>query len=201
MTVTLDQITKLRAETGAGISACKQALTESNGNHADALLWMRKKFGTITEEKKGRETAAGLVYSYIHTNNKIGVLLEVACESDFVARSEAFVQFVNDIALHIVASKPKAVDQVALDPDLCDSEYGFILEHCRADASFAKKPEAIQKKIVDGRMAKFYAANCLLDQPFVKDDKITVRDLLTNTIGKIKENIVIRRFTIYELGA
>lgn len=195
VTITATMVNDLRAATGAGLLDCKKALTEANGNVEEATTILRKKGAATAAKKADRATNQGLIESYIHVGGKVGVLLEVNCETDFVARNEDFKQFCKDVCLQIAAANPLYVsrDQVP--------EADLAKEREIAAAQVQGKPPAAVQKIVEGKLDKFYSTICLLDQPFVKIPEKTVKDVLTEKITKIGENLQIRRFTRYQLGA
>ena len=193
---TNEDIVKLRKRTNAGMMDCKNALTETNGDLDKATEWLREKGIAKAAKKADRIAAEGLVYSYIHMGGKIGVLVEVNCETDFVSRSDNFVALCKDIALHIAASKPLYVDQTEVPVDVLNHEKEIL----RTQALNEGKPEAIVDKMIEGRVKKFYEDVCLLDQPFVKDPSKTIRDVVNEAILTIGEKISIRRFTRYEMG-
>jgi elongation factor Ts len=193
--VSAAMVKELREKTGAGMMDCKKALAESAGDFAKAEEWLRKKGITGAAKKAGRIAAEGLVGAYVH-NGKIGVLVEVNCETDFVARNEDFQLLVRDIALHIAAANPSYVRREDVPAEVLEKEK----EIERVKLREQKKPEAMLEKILSGKMEKFFEAVCLLDQPFVKDDKKTVGQVVTEAVAKIGENITIRRFTRYQVG-
>ena len=186
----------LREKTGAGMMDCKNALVETNGNMDEAIKVLREKGLASAAKKAGRIAAEGVVESYIHMGGKIGVLVEVNCETDFVAKTPAFVTFVRDIAMQIAASNPLFLSADDVSEDVIDEEKAIL----RAQALAEGKPEKIVDKMVDGRIKKYYKEVCLLEQPFVKDTDKTVADLVTEKIAEIGEKISIRRFTRYEMG-
>jgi elongation factor Ts len=188
-------VNDLRSATGAGLLDCKKALTEANGNVEEATTILRKKGAASAAKKADRTTKEGLIESYIHVGGKVGVLLEVNCETDFVARNEDFKAFCKDVCLQIAAANPIYVsrDQVP--------EADLAKERDIAAAQVQGKPPAAVQKIVEGKLDKFYSTVCLLDQPFVKEPEKTVKEILTEKITKIGENIQVRRFTRYQLGA
>ena len=188
-------VNELRTATGAGLLDCKKALTEANGNVVEATTILRKKLGNKLDKLSSRATKEGLIESYIHVGGKVGVMVEVNCETDFVARNEAFKAFVKDLCLQIAAANPAYVsrDQVP--------EADVAKEREIAAASVVGKPPAVIQKIVDGKLESFYSTVCLLDQPFVKQNDKSIKDLLTDQIAKIGENIQIRRFVRFQLGA
>ena len=189
-------VKELREKTGAGMMDCKKALTESGGDFSKAEDYLRKKGLAAAAKKSGRVASEGAVASYVHMGGKIGVLVEVNCETDFAARNEAFQQLVKDVAMQIAAAAPQYVRREEVPADLIAKE----MEIARAQAREQKKPEAIVDKIAQGKVDKFLKEICLLEQAFVKDDKVTVQDVLTQAIAKIGENMQIRRFTRYVLG-
>lgn len=185
----------LREKTGAGLLDCKKALTEANGNHEEAATILRKKGVASAAKKAGRATSEGLVHSYIHLGGKVGVLVEVNCETDFVAKTDDFKSFCHDVALHIAAANPNCVSREEVP------EAELAKEREIALAQVAGKPPAAVQKIVEGKIEKYYSTVCLLDQPFVKAPEKTVKDILTEKVAKLGENMQIRRFTRYQLGA
>ncbi len=193
--VSAAMVKELREKTGAGMMDCKKALAENAGDFAKAEEWLRKKGITGAAKKAGRIAAEGLVGAYVH-NGKIGVLVEVNCETDFVARNEDFQLLVRDFALHIAAANPSYVRREDVPAEVLEKEK----EIERVKLREQKKPEAMLEKILSGKMEKFFEAVCLLDQPFVKDDKKTVGQVVTEAVAKIGENITIRRFTRYQVG-
>src|SRR4029079_13444341 len=198
--VTASAVKSLREKTGAGMVDCKNALVEANGDEAQAVEILRKKGMATAGKKAGRVTAEGVVGSYIHMGGKVGVIVEINCESDFVARGEEFQQLVKDVAMHIAAADPKYLRREDVPAAELDKEREITREQLKNDAKNANKPEDVLNKIVDGRLNKFYEENVLLDQPFVKDPSKTIGELIAEKIGSIKENITIRRFTRYKMG-
>jgi len=196
MEIKAKMVKELRQRTGIGMMECKQALKESGGDIEKAILILRKKGYARAKDKMSRETAEGVVGSYIHLNGKIGVLVEVNCESDFVARNDDFKELVKNIALHIAASNPRYISSDEISLEVLEEEKEIIREQFKD----SKKPPEIIDKIVQGKLGKFYEEVCLLDQPYVKDDKISVKKLLASYIAKIGENIQIKRFARFELG-
>jgi len=193
---TTEDIVKLRKRTNAGMMDCKNALTETNGDLDKATEWLREKGIAKAAKKADRIAAEGLVYSYIHMGGKIGVLVEVNCETDFVSRSDNFVALCKDIALHIAAAKPLYVEQAEVPVDVLNHEKEIL----RAQALNEGKPEAIVDKMIEGRVKKFYEEVCLLEQPFVKDPSKSIKDIVNEAVLTIGEKISIRRFTRYEMG-
>lgn len=196
MEITPEQVRALRDKTGGGIMECKEALNASGGNVDAAVDYLRKKGLKTAEKKAGRATSNGLIGHYIHSNGRIGVIVEVNCETDFVARNEEFIQFVKDVAMHIAAARPMAVARTDIKPDVIERERAIYVEQVKA----LGKPEAAVPKIVEGKFDKFFAENCLLEQPFVKDETKTIQALITSKIAKIGENIQIKRFARFEIG-
>jgi elongation factor Ts len=194
--ISADLVKELRTRTGAGIMDCKRALGETEGNIESAIDYLRKKGLSAAAKKSGRVASEGLVGSYIHAGGKIGVLVEVNCETDFVARNEDFQSLVKDVAMHIAAARPLHLQREDVPADEVERERTI----CREQAIESGKPEKILDKIVGGRMEKFYGETCLLEQAFVKDPDIKIADLVTQSIAKIGENIQIRRFARFELG-
>ena len=193
--ITVAMVNELRAQTGAGLLDCKKALVEAKGNAEEAITILRKKGVASAAKKADRLTKEGLIESYIHVGGKLGVLIEVNCETDFVARNEEFRAFVKDLCLQIVAVNPLYVsrDQVP--------EADLAREREIAAAQVQGKPAAAVQKIVEGKLEQYYSTVCLLDQPFVKQQKKSVKDVLTEKIAKIGENIQIRRFVRFQLGS
>ena len=190
----LDAIKKLRDKTNAGVVDCKKALKESGGDIEKAIEILRKQGVSMASKKAGRAAKEGRIESYIHLGGKIGVLVEVNCESDFVARNDDFKTFVKDIAMQVAASSPLYVRKEDVTEIAIKKEMDII------KAQAAGKPESAVQKIIEGKLAKFYEEICLLEQPFIKDTNLKVRDVLTAMIAKIGENIIIRRFTRYQTG-
>jgi elongation factor Ts len=189
-------VKELRERTGAGILDCQKALQETGDDIEKAIDYLRQKGLAAAQKKAGRETNQGLVHAYIHMGGKIGVLIEVNCETDFVARNEEFKTFVNDLALQVAAAKPSYVKREDIPKEVIDKER-VIYE---GQAKEMGKPPAAWPKIVDGKLEKFYELNCLMEQAFIKDPAVMVKDLLAQKIAKIGENMNIRRFTRYQLG-
>jgi elongation factor Ts len=196
MEITTEMVRQLREKTGCGMMDCKAALTEAKGEFEQAIDILRKKGLAAVARRAGKTAAEGLIDSYIHIGGKIGVLVEVNCETDFVARSTDFQAFVKDLCLQIAAANPQYVSRDEVPDGIIDHEKEIISTQVKTES----KPEKAVEKIVEGRLEKFYAEVCLLDQPFIRDQKISVKDLLGELSAKIGENIVIRRFTRYQLG-
>ncbi|WP_286822478.1 translation elongation factor Ts, partial [Desulfobacter sp. UBA2225] len=188
--ITAQMVKELRAATGSGIMDCKRVLAEADGDMDNAIDLLRKKGLAKAAKRAGRSTSEGIIYSYIHTGAKLGVLLEVNCESDFVAKTEDFEKFAKDIAMHIAAANPAGLVPEDVDQSVIEKER----EIYRAQMLEEGKPENIIDKIVDGKVEKFYKEVCLLSQQYIKDPQKTVEDVLKETIGKIGENIQIKRF-------
>ena len=191
-----DLVKELREKTGAGILDCQKALSENGNNIDKAIDYLRQKGLAAAQKKAGRETNQGLIHAYIHAGGKIGVLIEVNCETDFVARNEQFKAFVNDLALQVAAAIPTCVKREEVPADVVAKERSIY----EGQAKELGKPPAAWPKIVEGKLEKFYQENCLLEQAFIKDPSVTIKDLLAQQIGKIGENMNIRRFTRYQLG-
>lgn len=189
-------VKQLRERTGAGFMECKKALTEANGNIDEAETVLRKRGIAVAQKKASREANEGLVGSYIHTGGKLGVLVEVNCESDFVARTDDFQQLVHDIAMHIAAADPRYIRK----EDVSEEDIAREKEIQRDRALQEGKPEKVVDKIVEGRMSKFYEEICLYEQPFVKDNTVTVRELVTNLVAKLGENIIVSRMARFKVG-
>lgn len=196
MSFTAQDVARLRAQTGVGMMECKKALTDANGDFEKAIVLLRERGLKAVDKKQGRIASEGLVASYIHMGGRIGVLVEVNCETDFVAKSDDFQTLVKDIAMHIAAASPKYVAEADVDPTELEKEKEIL----RAQAKNEGKPEAIIEKMVEGRVKKFYEDVCLMNQHFVKNPDLTIKDLLTEATLKIGEKISIRRFVRYELG-
>lgn len=196
MSVTANDVKVLRERTGAGMMDCKKALTEANGDMEKAIEILREKGLSAAAKKAGRIAAEGVVESYIHMGGKIGVLVEVNCETDFVAKTDEFRNFVKDIAMHIAAARPQYVRREEVPSDEVEKEKEIL----RAQTLNEGKPEHIVDKIVEGRIGKFYKDVCLLEQDFVKNPDQTITDLVNEKISKIGENISVRRFVRFEMG-
>ncbi len=198
--ITGKAVTALRQKTGAGIMECKAALTEANGDEARAVELLRKKGMATADKKAGRITAEGAVGSYIHMGGKVGVMVEVNCESDFVARGEEFQQLVKDVAMHIAATDPRYLRREDVPTDELEKEREILRDQLKNDPKNANKPADVVDKIIEGRINKYYEDNVLLDQSFVKDPSKTISELVAEKIASIKENITVRRFTRYKMG-
>jgi elongation factor Ts len=195
--ITAKQVADLRIKTGSGMMDCKKALEEADGNEEKAIEILRKKGIAKAAKKAEREANEGIIESYIHANGKIGVLVEVLSETDFVAKNEEFKELAHDIALHIAAMSPKYVSKEEVPADVVAKEKEVLMEEIKSSG----KPAEIAEKIVEGRLGKFYEEICLLEQPFVKDQTKKISDLLNEKIAKIGEKLEIKRFCRFEIGA
>jgi len=198
--ITAAAVKSLREKSGAGMIDCKNALVEANGDETAAMDLLRKKGMAQAGKKAGRVTAEGAVGSYIHMGGKVGVLVEINCESDFVSRGEEFQQLVKDVAMHIAAADPRYTNRTDVPEDDLAKEREILMEQLKNDPKNAGKPEEVLEKIIVGRLNKFYEDNVLVDQPFVKDPSKTVGELVAEKIASIKENISIRRFSRFKMG-
>lgn len=196
MSFTAQDVAKLRAQTGVGMMECKKALTDAEGDFEKAVVLLRERGLKAVDKKQGRIASEGLVASYIHMGGRIGVLVEVNCETDFVAKSENFQNLVKDIAMQIAAANPKYVREEEVEPSVLENEKEIL----RVQAINEGKPAQIVERMIEGRIKKYYEEVCLLDQPFVKDPTMTIKQLLTEATLKIGEKLSIRRFVRYELG-
>ncbi len=190
------QVKELREKTGLSMGECKKALVETDGNLEEAVKLLRKKGLDAASKKAGRTTAEGIIGTYIHSNAKIGVLLEVNCETDFVARNENFQELVKDIAMHIAASSPRFVSKEEVTQEVLDTEKEVYMAQIKAQG----KPEHIAEKIVEGKLSKYYEENCLMEQSFVKDSDATVGQMISTKIAEIGENIKVARFVRFQVG-
>ena len=195
MAITAELVKELRERTGAGFMDCKNALTEADGDLDKAVALLRERGLAAAAKKSGRDAREGLVASYIHTGGRVGVLIEVNCETDFVARTDEFQKLVRDLAVQVAGLAPLYVDQGSVPADVLEAKKAELLK----DESVQKKPENIRAQIVEGQLKKWYSQVCLVDQPF-RDEERTVGDLITEKIATIGENIRVRRFTRYALG-
>ncbi|BCV24955.1 translation elongation factor Ts [Gelria sp. Kuro-4] len=196
MAITAEMVKALREKTGAGMMDCKRALQETGGDMDKATEYLREKGLAAAAKRAGRTAAEGLVDAYIHLGGKLGVLVEVNCETDFVARTPEFREFVRDIAMQVAAANPQYLAKEDVPAAVLDKEREIL----RVQALNEGKPEKVVDRIVEGRLEKFYSENCLLEQPFIKDPDKKVHELLTEKIARIGENIVIRRFVRFQLG-
>lgn len=192
----LDAIRELRARTGAGVLDCKKAISESGGDIQKAIDVLRKRGIAKAESKAGREAKEGIIEAYIHPGAKLGVLLELNCETDFVARNQEFKNLAHDVAMHIAASDPVAVSRGDVPEEVLQREREIYTEQARASG----KPEHVVEKVVAGRLDKYYKESCLLEQPFVKDPDKTVKDVVTEAIARLGENIFVQRFQRFKVG-
>ena len=195
--ISAKQVKELREKSGAPMGDCLKALQEANGNIEDAFVVLRKRGMASAQKKAARTTNEGAVGTYIHAGGKLGVLVELNCESDFVARTEDFQELLKDIAMHIAASDPRYVRR----EDVTEEDLAREKDIYRAQAAATGKPAPVIEKIVEGKMAKFYEEVCLLDQPFVKEQGITIKELIGQKVGKLGENITVRRFARFKVGA
>ena len=196
VTISSDTVRELREKTGAGIMDCKRALADSGGDIEKAIDLLRQKGLSSAAKKASRETKEGVISSYIHGAGKIGVLVEVNCETDFVARNSEFQELVKDIAMQIAASNPSFVRREDVPADLLEKERSIY----KIQARESGKPEHVLDKIVEGKVEKFYVETCLLEQSFIKDPSVTINEMVQQKIAKIGENISVKRFTRYQLG-
>lgn len=196
MAITAKDVKELRERTGAGMMECKGALTDADGDMEKAIDILRAKGAAKAAKRSAREASEGAVGSYVHMGGKIGVLVEVNCETDFVARNDEFQQLVRDVAMHVAATNPAAVRRDDIDPELVERERGVYREQMKESG----KPEHIWDKIVEGKLDKFFQESALLEQPFVKNPDITVGDLVTQASARTGEKIVVRRFARFALG-
>ncbi len=196
MDITAKMVKELREISGAGMMDCKKALTECGGDMDKAMDYLRTKGIASASKKEGRATSEGLVSSYIHGGGKVGVLIEVACETDFVARTDDFQEFVRNVAMHIAAASPIAVTREEVDSTLIEKEKEIYREQMKEQ----NKPEAIINKIVDGKVDKYYSEIVLLEQKYVKDPDMTIADYVNSVIGSLGENMAIKRFSRFQIG-
>jgi len=196
MEISAQQVKELREATGAGILDCRKALAENNGDFDKAVAYLREKGLAAAAKKAGREAKEGVIELYSHGGGRVGVMVEVNCETDFVGRTEQFRAFAHDLALQVAAANPRYLDMSDVPPEVVESERTIA----RNKAVHEGRPEKALDKIVEGRLEKFYQETCLLKQPFVKDESVSIGDLLKQTISTVGENIIIRRFARWELG-
>lgn len=196
MEITTSMVKELREATGAGVLDCKKALEASGGDLEKAKAYLREKGLAAAAKKAGRVAKEGLIEAYVHTGGRVGALIQLDCETDFVARTEEFKALAHDLAMQVVAAKPLYLAPEDIPPDVLEEEKNVY----RAQARDAGKPEHIMERIVEGKLQKHFQEVCLMRQPFIKDDDLTVQDILTRTIAKLGENIVMRRFARFELG-
>lgn len=196
MAVNAALVKELREKTGAGVMDCKEALLATQSDIDKSIEYLRRKGMAMASKKSSRVTSEGMIASYIHGGGKIGVLIEVNCETDFVAKTPEYQEFVKDISMQIAAARPSWITREEVPSEIIEREKSIYAEQARGSG----KPEKVIEKIVEGKLEKFFQEECLLEQPFVKDHEISVKQLLTSKIAKIGENIVIRRFARYQLG-
>jgi elongation factor Ts len=196
VTITSQMVKELREKTNAGMMDCKKALTETSGDMEKAVDLLRQKGLAVAQKRAGRATCEGVVQTYIHGGGKLGVMVEVNCETDFVAKTDAFLDFAKDIAMHIAAVNPVAISREGVPSELIEREKAIYTQQ----AIDSGKPANIAEKIVDGRMDKFFAESCLMEQKFVKNQDISIQDLLNEVVAKMGENISIRRFARFQVG-
>ena len=194
--ITAQMVKELRERSGAGFMDCKKALIETNGDMAEAELYLRKQGIAVAQKKASREANEGSIGSYVHAGSKLGVLVEVNCETDFVARTDEFQQLVHDLAMHVAATDPQFIRKEDVSPDVLEREKQVQRERALQEG----KPERVLDKIVEGRLGKFYQESCLLEQPFVKDNSVTVGELITSRIAKLGEKIAVSRMARFKVG-
>jgi len=196
MAIDANTVKQLRDKTGAGMMDCKNALTESNGD-LDAAVDFLRKSGVAKAEKKGtRETKEGLVYSYIHAGGRLGVMIEVNCETDFVAKTDGFIELAHNLAMQIAATNPIALNKDSVSDEIISKEKEIYTEQAKSSG----KPDNIIEKMVEGRLSKFYQENCLMEQAYIKDSEKKINDLITETIATLGENITVSRYTRFAVG-
>ncbi len=196
MPVSPQDVKRLHDQTGAGIMDCKRALEEANGDFEEAIAILRKAGVKVATKRAGKATTEGVVWSYIHAGNQVGVMVEINCETDFVARTDEFRKFAEEVAMQIAAMRPRWVAPEDVPEEVLEREKEILREQARSEG----KPEHIVEKMVEGRLRKFYEENCLIKQPYIRDDRLTIEDLLNELMGKTGEKIVIRRFVRYQVG-
>ena len=198
MTLTIDAkiVKKLRDKTGAGMMDCKNALRESNGDLEGAVDYLRKSGAAKAEKKGSRATKEGLVYSYIHAGGRLGVMIEVNCETDFVAKTDGFIELCHNLAMQIAATNPISLDKDSVPEDVIAKEKEIYTEHAKS----SKKPDNIIEKMVEGRLSKFFQENCLMEQAYIKDSDKKIADLMTETIATLGENITISKYIRFAVG-
>ncbi len=196
MLIDATTVKQLRDKTGAGMMDCKNALTESNGDLDAAVDFLRKSGAAKAEKKGSRETKEGLVYSYIHAGGRLGVMIEVNCETDFVAKTDGFIELAHNLAMQIAATNPIALDKESVSNEIVSKEREIYTEQAKSSG----KPDNIIEKMVDGRLLKFFQENCLMEQAYIKDSEKKINDLMTETIATLGENITISRYTRFAVG-
>jgi len=192
---TIEEIKQLREETGVSVTKCKEALDESNGDFEKAKDVLRKLGNTLASKRTDKETGAGLIHTYLHPNKRVGVMLELRCETDFVANSNDFENLAHELCLQIAAMKPLFVSEEEIPSDILEKEKAIYLEQAKQSG----KPENILKGIVDGKLNKYKESSCLISQPCIKDDKKKIKDFIDEVVAKIGEKIIIKQFTRYEI--
>ncbi|NDY43130.1 translation elongation factor Ts [Dissulfurirhabdus thermomarina] len=195
--ITAAMVKELRERTNAGMMDCKKALQECGGDMEKAVQWLRQKGLAVAAKRAGRSTSEGVIQCYVHAGNKMAAMVEVNCETDFVAKTDQFVEFARELAMHVAATNPVCIRREDMPPEVLEREREIF----RNQALESGKPEHIVDKIVEGRVEKFYREVCLLEQPFVKDPDVTIQDLLNELVAKMGENISVRRFVRYQVGA
>ena len=196
LTINANTVKQLRDKTGAGMMDCKNALKESNGDLDGAVDYLRKSGAAKAEKKGSRETKEGLVYSYIHAGGRLGVMIEVNCETDFVAKTDGFVELCHNLAMQIAATNPISLDKDSVTDDIIAKEKEIYTEQAKSSG----KPDNIIEKMVEGRLSKFFQENCLMEQAYIKDSDKKISDLLTETIATLGENITVSKFTRFAVG-
>lgn len=196
MAISAEDVKKLREKTGAGFMDCKAALAEANGDFEKAVDILRKKGISVATKREGKTASQGIIASYVHAGDQVGVLVEINCETDFVARTEAFREFAHNVAMQIVAMQPRWVSREEVPPDAMDREREVLTAQAKAEG----KPDHIVEKMVEGRLKKFYEEYCLLDQKYIRDDSMTINDLLLDVVGKTGEKVAVRRFVRFQVG-
>ncbi|MGD9518205.1 MAG: translation elongation factor Ts [Armatimonadota bacterium] len=196
MPISAGDVKRLHEQTGAGMLDCKKALEQADGDFEEAVAILRKSGVQVAGKRAGKSTSQGVVWSYIHAGSQVGVLVEINCETDFVGRTEDFRQFAEEVAMQIAAMRPRWVSPEDVPAEVLEREKEILTEQARAEG----KPENVIEKMVEGRLRKFYEENCLLRQPYIRDDRLTIEDLLHELVAKTGERVVIRRFVRYQVG-
>ena len=196
MTISAQQVKALRDQSGVGMMDCKKALVESNGDLEKAFEFLRKSGIAKAKKKEGRAASEGVIVSYIHPGSKLGVLLEVNCETDFVAKTDDFLELANDICMHIAATSPLSITREDVDNAIIEKEKEIFIDQAKK----SNKPDNIIEKMTEGRLNKFFQENVLLEQNFVKDSSVTIKDLITSKVGVLGENILINHFSRFQIG-
>ena len=197
MEITSQMVKELRDKTNAGMMDCKKALSETKGNMEQAVDLLRQKGLAVAQKRAGRATSEGLVETYIHAGGKLGVMVEVGCETDFVAKSDAFIEFAKNVAMHVAAANPVSIKREDVPAELAEREKNIFIQQ----AIDSGKPANIAEKMVGGKMDRFFAENCLMEQKFVKNPDLSIQDLLNELIAKLGENISVKRFARFQVGA